>query len=194
MSLLFEFDELPDVYEQNGKTYRFHSDYREWMRFETLITDSDVPEKMKTVLALRLIFPHELPPDIISAVKFLLYFYRCGTPPRETENKTGIILSSRHVYSFEYDGEYIFAAFLEQYGIDLSDIKYMHWWKFHALFKGLHDCKLTDIMGYRSADISDDLPDSRKAFLLDMQELYALPVSLTEQREIDAAKRFLEGV
>lgn len=97
------------------------------------------------------------------------------------------------MYDLEYDSEYIYAAFLEQYGIDLSDIPYLHWWKFLALFKGLHDCKMTDIMGYRGAEITDDMPKSRQAFLLDMQELYELPVSLTERRRIEAAKRFLEG-
>ena len=187
--------ELPTEFESGGVRYPFHSDFREWIRFESLIINSDVPENLKNVLALRLIFAGNVPDDIIGAEKFILWFYRGGREKRAANNDDNGAdsLESRRVYDFEYDFEYLYAAFLEQYGIDLIDIKYLHWWKFRALFKGLHDCRLTEIMGYRGADISDDLPDSRKAFLLDMQELYELPVSLTEQRRIEKAMRYLEG-
>lgn len=186
--------ELPTDFESGGVKYPFHSDFREWIRFESLIINSDVPENLKSVLALRLIFAGNVPDDIIGAEKFILWFYRGGREKRITnEDKATDSLESRRVYDFEYDFEYVYAAFLEQYGIDLIEIEYLHWWKFRALFKGLHDCRLTEIMGYRGADITDDLPDSRKAFLLDMQELYELPVSLTEQRRIEKAMRYLEG-
>ena len=187
--------ELPTEFESGGVRYPFHSDFREWIRFESLIINSDVPENLKNVLALRLIFAGSVPDDIIGAEKFILWFYRGGREKHATNgNGNGAdSLESRRVYDFEYDFEYLYAAFLEQYGIDLINIDYLHWWKFRALFKGLHDCRLTEIMGYRGADISDDLPDSRKAFLLDMQELYELPVSLTEQRRIEKAMRYLEG-
>lgn len=177
----------------NGTEYPIHSDFREWIRFESLITNADVPEGLKFFIALRLIFADNVPDDFHAAHEFVSWFYRGGKELSDKDSGGDIQLTSRRVYDLEYDSEYIYAAFLEQYGIDLSDIPYLHWWKFLALFKGLHDCKMTDIMGYRGADIPDDLPDSRKAFLMDMQELYELPVSLTEQRKIEAAKKFLEG-
>lgn len=175
----------------DGKEYPIHSDFREWIRFESLITNGDVPENIKMFIALRLIFADNVPDDFCAAYEFLEWFYRGG---KELPDKTDgdVFLESRRVYDFEYDSEYIFAAFMELYGIDLSEVPYMHWWKFLALFRGLHDCRMTEIMGYRGAK-TDDLPDSRKAFLLDMQEFYELPVSLAEKRRIEAAKRFLEG-
>lgn len=178
----------------DGTEYSIHSDFREWIRFESLITNADVPENLKFFIALRLIFADIVPEDFHAAHEFIGWFYRGGKElPDDKENSGGIALTSRRVYDYEYDSDYIFAAFMEQYGIDLSEIPYLHWWKFLALFKGLHDCKMTDIMGYRGAEITDDLPDSRKAFLMDMQELFELPVSLTEQRRIEAARKFLEG-
>lgn len=178
----------------DGSEYPIHTDFREWVRFESLLHDGDVPENLKLFMAVRLIFGDNVPEDIIAAKDFLVWFYMGGCQPSPKGNDDGETpLESRRVYDLEYDAEYIFAAFLELYGIDLSETPYMHWWKFRALFKGLHDCKMTEIMGYRGAEISDDLPDSRKCFLLDMQELYELPVSLAEQRRIEAARKFLNG-
>ena len=58
---------------------------------------------------------------------------------------------------------------------------------------GLHDCRFTDICGWRTADISDDMPDYRREFLEKMQQVYALPVSANELRMIEAARRFLDS-
>lgn len=176
----------------DGTEYPIHSDFREWIRFESLVTNADVPENLKVLIALRLVFADNVPDDLHAAHEFASWFYRGGREP-SGKDSGDIPLASRRVYDLEYDSEYLYAAFLEQYGIDLCDIPYLHWWKFLALFRGLHDCKMTDIMGYRGAEITDDMPKSRQAFLMDMQEMFELPVSLTEQRRIEAAKRFLEG-
>ncbi len=186
---MYNFSEFPTAFESGGKRYPIHTDFREWIRFESMLTNSDVPENLKTVIGLRMIFADNVPDDILSAAEFIFWFYRGGQELKITHSED-TALESRRVYDLEYDSEYIFAAFLGQYGINLARTN-MHWWEFRALFKGLRECRMTDIMGYRGAEISDDLPESRKEFLLDMQELYELPVSLTEQRKIEAARRFL---
>ncbi len=192
--MIYDFSEFPTVFESKGKKYPIHTDFREWIRFESLLTNSDVPENLKTVIALRMIFADNVPEDILPAAKFIFWFYRGGRERRIMKNNDGsAVLESRRVYDFEYDSEYVFAAFLGQYGINLAHTDYMHWWEFRALFRGLRECRMTDIMGYRGAEISDDLPESRREFLLDMQELYELPVSLTEKRKIEAARKFLNG-
>ncbi|WP_165442998.1 Gp15 family bacteriophage protein [Senegalia massiliensis] len=59
-------------------------------------------------------------------------------------------LKADNIYSFEHDDEYIYSAFLDQYGIDLKDIKHLHWWKFKSPFKGLkEDNLICKIMRYR---------------------------------------------
>lgn len=199
--MMYSAENFPDSFTaEDGTVYPIHADFREWVRFESLLNDGDVPENLKLFIALRLVFGDNVPEDFNAARDFALWFYRGGTPLPEpkkddedgTYEPEEIPLESRRVYDFEYDSEYIFAAFMEQYGIDLSEAR-MHWWKFRALFKGLHDCKITEIMGYRGVEITDDMPDSRKCFLLDMQDMYELPVSLAERRRIEEAQRFLNG-
>lgn len=178
----------------NGRdfTLPFHTDFRQWMRFESLVTDSRVPEDKLIITALRMIFPHKLPSDISGAASFMLWFYRCGKAPPENKGGNSLPESSR-VYSFEDDFPMIAAAFWEKFSIDLWEVPYMHWWKFHALFSSLHDCKFTDICGYRNTVITDDMPDYRREFIEQMQAMHALPISVNEKRKIEAARRWLDG-
>lgn len=189
---------FPDKYVEtvNGKevSIPFHTDFRQWMRFEELITDSRVNRDVLSITALRMIFPERLPSDLMRGALFMLWFYRCGERlPEESSSDSSQLMDSRKSYSFDRDFGYIAAAFLEKYHIDLWDIPYMHWWKFRQLFLGLHDCKFSDICSYRNADLSEDMPEYRRDFLEEMQELYKLPVSANELRMIEAARRYLDG-
>lgn len=185
-------ENLPIVFTLNGIDYPFHSDFREWIRFDGLLNNSDVPEVIKLELMLNLIFAGKPPKYEEAAMQYILWFYDGGHITRKS-NSGETYLESRRIYDFEYDFDYIYAAFMELYGIDLVDVPYLHWWKFIALFKGLHDCRISEIMGYRGAKINDDMPKSRQEFLMDMQDFYKLPVSLAEQRRIEEAQRFLNG-
>ena len=192
MNLLYE--ELPAVYEYGGKRYEIRTDFRDWIRFELLFTDRDVPMRDKKAALLRIIFPI-VPPDP-NLWEFILWFYKCGKEAREVKSaktKGAKAKATAAVYSFEHDDGYVYSAFLEVYGLDLTAVEYLHWWKFKALFRGLHDCKFTDIMCYRAEDL-DEAPDYRKRFLRDMKKLYALPRSLSEQQKIEELKRLKERV
>ena len=190
--------QFPDKYEESVdgmvEIIPFHTDFIQWMRFEELITDSTIPEDMLPITALRMIFPEKLPRDVHSAMLFMLWFYRCGKPvPLDEEGHgSSVMLTSHRAYSYEHDFDYIAAAFMEKYGIDLWTT-HMHWWKFHALFMGLHDCRFTDICRYRTEDITEDTPEYKREFLEKMQQAHRLPVSANELRRIEAARRYLEG-
>lgn len=73
---------FPDKYIEtvDGKevSIPFHTDFRQWMRFEELITDSRVNRDVLSITALRMIFPERLPSDLMRGALFMLWFYRCG--------------------------------------------------------------------------------------------------------------------
>ncbi len=177
---------LPDGYLRGGIVYPVRTDFRVWAKYEGLITDNDIAPDMISEAAVKLIFPH-IPPMSKRLWEFISWFYRCGEEPKESKGK------SVRAYSLEYDEGYIYAAFLQQYGIDLSAEKELHWWKFSALFRSLRETKFTDIVGWRSAVIDRDTPKSRKKFLYEMQDIFALPETLTDTMRRERAREYLKG-
>ncbi len=186
MSALYE-NELPEAVKYDGKIYKFHTDFREWIRFEELLLDKDIPERNKSAIMRRLIFPTAPPVDV---TEFMMWFYRCGKEQRNIKSQK----KQARCYSFEYDDDLIFAAFYQVYKIDLSAVGYMHWWKFHALFSGLPEgTKIGAVMGYRTTDTdSKTMGAERAKRYKELKAYYRLPRYICEQQQIDMAKKMLE--
>jgi hypothetical protein len=70
----------------------------------------------------------------------------------------------KNLFSFSIDYPYILSAFLRDYGIDLIDIKYLHWWKFRMLFDGLsEDNEIKKRIMYRGMNLNEIKdPEERK--------------------------------
>jgi hypothetical protein len=139
---------LPNTVRVNGRDFSIYTDYRVWMRFE-----NDV-KHMNGLIDIAYLFKNDMP--IECDVRELFTFSR---PESELPRQTG--KSSVNVLDYEIDSDYIYAAFLEQYGIDLVDVEQLHWHKFLALLRGLNGTKLNEIMGYRCYE-KDDKPYEEK--------------------------------
>lgn len=184
-------DELPGSVMVCGKEYEIRTDFRISMLFEILMQDSEVDAKDKTKRALKLYYPVS-PPQLREAVDAILWFYKCGKEDNPVKQKMAARKGKTRVYSFDYDDDYIYAAFMTQYGIDLQDIEYMHWWKFRAMFNSLtNQNEFVKIMEYRSIDIKGDMPKEQKEFYRKMQRLHALPVSRDEDEKLNAIEQAL---
>lgn len=166
------------------------------MRYELLMTDGDVPDPIRGSLAADLIFPPEQHVPLTKETgDFISWFYRCGKPSKVSEDgeaDEGYFLESRLPYRFDADFPYIYAAFRELYGIDLITADYLHWWTFKALFCALHDCKFTEIVSCRTTE-TGEMSETMKKHYTKMQEIYELPVSMTERLRIARAQHFLNG-
>lgn len=156
--------------------------------------DNKIDEKNKVEQALRLYY-YDLSkiPDIKKAIDEIVWFYACGKNKKvdnKTENNNN--KEKKQIYSYEFDAEYIYSAFLQQYKIDLNSIRYMHWWKFKALMENLNeDTQFVKIMGYRALDISKIKDKEEKARYKRLKKIYALPdMRTTEQKEADFGKAF----
>lgn len=157
------------------------------IKFEQLMQDPEVTNEEKTWLALRL-FYHQIPDDIEKAVDKLLWFYRCDKRDnlytmRAKKKKSRY---ADRIYDFEYDDDYIYAAFMAQYHMDLHRVRYLHWWKFRAMFNALaEDSQFVKIMEYRAVEL-DKVPKEKRTFYRRMKMLYALPVSRAEEQRQNA--------
>lgn len=160
------FQSPPDVLEIDGKEYPIDTDFRLWVRFQgVLLADDSDDEKVEKVFHMM----DEIGlPKSKEAFDAMTSFYVGATSENSTESGKNV-----RSFDFEQDSEYIFSAFLECYGIDLSTEK-IHWWKFKALFKSLpEDCQICKIMGYRSIDLKK-VPKDQKQFYRDMKLRYSL--------------------
>ena len=181
---------LPMNYQYNGIEYPFHTDFREWIKVELIMADEEILPNEKAGIIASIIFP-KVPQDI-KLWDFLIWFYACGKNPPTVKSKKASSKKNTAIYSFEYDDGYIYSAFIEQYNIDLTTIDYLHWWKFKAMFKSLHDCKFTDILGYRSEEIDSKMSEKQKSRIKELKQVYGLPKSLSEQQKIEEIRRINE--
>lgn len=132
---------LPNTVTCHGRAFSVYTDYRIWMRFETQILNwregDDFP--------IDYLFKNDVPfnPDL----EDLLAFSRPHNElPRKISDDDNVI-----AIDWEIDAELIYAAILGQYGIDLFDVKELHWHKFLAMIRGLNDqTKLREVMQYRT--------------------------------------------
>lgn len=177
-------DELPSVTPHG---YKIKTDFRQAIKFELLMQDRNIKDNEKIILALNLFYDEVI--DLQTQLDDLLWYYLRG---KDTdEKKTNETSNNQQIYSYEYDADYIFSAFLETYGIDLNTTK-MHWWKFKAMFDGLNEkTKMMEIMGYRAVDLSKIEDKNELKRYKKLKQIYQLPDMRTaEEKEADFGAAF----
>lgn len=184
-------DALPEYVKVDGCDYGIRTDFRISILFELMMQDDALASSKRVRKALELYYPL-IPENIVAAVDAVLWFYKCG---KEETMQTKRIASRRgqtRVYSFEHDADYIYAAFMTQYGIDLQKVEDLHWWKFRAMFHALtNDNEFVKIMEYRSIEINDSMSKEQKDFYRRMKRIHALPLSKSEDERQSAIEEAL---
>ena len=183
-------DSLPETVKVDGKEFYIETDFRAGIIMENILL-SDMKDEEKVVDLIGVFFPEDKPENIVKAVDAILYIYRCGRyeeKPQHRQMNGNVELKPKQIYSFEYDAPYIYGAFMSQYGIDLNDVEYLHWWKFRALFESLNsNNKIVEIMGYRAADLGKIKNKAERERIGRMKQLYALPQNLTTEEKVALA-------
>lgn len=191
MNLLL--DDLDKIVKMRIKE-DFNTNFKNSILFELLMQESDLSNEAKIYQTLKIYYPNiNQITDVNKAIDNILWFYKCGK--EEEEKRTSQIATrenTKRIYSYEFDSELIYSAFKDQYNIDLQDIKYLHWWKFKAMFDALKDDnKIVEIMGYRAINLSKIKDKEMKKYYKKMQKLYALPdMRSEEEKENDFAEAF----
>ena len=174
-------DLVPSTLNVGGINYEINCDFRTSILFELMMQDRLVSKKDKLKIAIELYFK-EVPLNLEEAINKIVWFYKCG---KEDKKHTGeASQTQKQIYSFEYDADYIYSAFLSQYGIDLQDVYNLHWWKFKAMFQGLNDeNEIVKIMGYRAINLNEIKDKQQKAHYRKLKKLYKLPDNRTEEEK-----------
>lgn len=90
-------------------------------------------------------------------------------------------------YDIRFDGDYIYASFLQAYGIDLFDVQgKLHWKKFNALLSGLPEgTKLMEVIKIRKWKPQKGDSSEYKEEMRRLQKDYALPNEIIEEEEYE---------
>lgn len=178
-------DKLPTEY----KGLKIETNFRSFILFELLMQDNDLSSEEKINLTLNLFFHNQelkSVEEIKSALNGILWIYTLGkSKEKENKNKKEVReKKQKAIYSFEYDANLIYSAFLSQYGIDLNEIDYLHWWKFKSLFEGLNDDnRICEIMGYRAVDLSKIEDKKQREHYQKLKNKFALPDNRSEEEK-----------
>ena len=188
-------DGLPDKVEICGMPCPISSDFRTGILFEEAVQDSSLTEEEKLMTAMKLYYPDiEISADMLEdALDQALWFYRCGIDQAESDGSDREEPQKKS-FSYEYDADYIYAAFKSAYGIDLA-IDSLHWWQFRALFRALpENTQIVKIIGYRMMEIPKKATKEQKAHYRRMKRIYALPDDPEQKRaESDLTEILMNG-
>ena len=177
-------DKLPTDYEG----LKINTNFRSFILFELLMQDRNISNEDKIALAINL-FYKETPEDIEKAIDGILWLYSGGkVEKKQSKNKEEN--KNNRIYSYEHDADLIYSAFKHDYGIDLNEIEYLHWWKFKSLFQGLNEeNKICKYMEYRAVDISKIKDKETKDRYKKLKKACRLPDERSqEEKEKDFAE------
>lgn len=137
--------DLPNAILVDGKSFLIDTDFRTWLSIDKQLKKigwklTDIAYVIQNISVLEILQNQE------EIQRQLLDFYTNpnSTPHNINNNNNDILVD------YYEDGEYIYAAFMQAYNIDLINCEHLHWHKFLALFRGLTDSTMmVRIMGYR---------------------------------------------
>lgn len=195
MSANILIDELPTGVNVGGQFFKINANFRTCILFESLIFDKAVPDKYKPQLILNLFYEDKQPADAAGAINAIIDFYSAGKKKRAPRpGKRQAKKVQPRLYDFEYDADYIYAAFLSVYGIDLNEVDFLHWWKFKALFNALPEsAQIVKIIGYRATDTSQIKDQKERSRIARLKNMYALPSGMSEEEKVSAIGAMFGG-
>lgn len=119
---------LPEiVISDDGNKYEIDADFRTVLRCMRVCDDPDLDPHDALYLIVMWFFRGVYTPD---AASLFFRFIHSGSGECDGEEAK---------MDFEQDADAIYASFMMDYGIDLIDIPFLHWYKFRALLSGLSE-------------------------------------------------------
>lgn len=180
----FFYEELPNTVNVKGENIKVITDFREYIRLLDMLKDQELDALQKFAI-IQQYFLDDIVADeeAISALScFITMDTNCVEVAETGDCGRSQEKPKKNLFSYSIDYPYILSGFLRDYGIDLIDIKYMHWWKFRMLFDGLSDdTEIKQRIMYRSVDLSEIKDKEERKRIKKIQKSIQLPPeSLTD--------------
>lgn len=191
---------LTDKLVIDDKEFPLNLSFDNVLRLFEMWRDEDVPEFVKPHFAVRILtgktledFTVEEMSEVfnevfeehisLSTVEDNHIEYDLAGNPMKTTASNG--KQEQAPYDIRFDGDYIYASFLQAYGIDLFDVQgKLHWKKFNALLSGLPEgTKFMEVIKIRKWKPQKGDSAEYKEEMRRLQKDYALPNEIIEEDE-----------
>lgn len=193
---------LTDKLVIDDKEFPLNLSFDNILRLFEMWRDEDVPEFVKPHFGIRILtgetledFTVEEMSEVfnevfeehisLSTVEDNHVEYDLAGNPMKTTASNG--KQEQAPYDIRYDGDYIYASFLQAYGIDLFDVQgKLHWKKFNALLSGLPEgTKFMEVIKIRKWKPQKGDSAEYKEEMRRLQKDYALPNEIVEEEEYE---------
>lgn len=191
MNLFYE--DYPTVLKVENEFVPIITDFREYIKLLDMLNDEEVNgyEKMLFLQQYFLKEPNNMDDAISRLTDFVSMKELNDVHTEESGEGEGTEAEEpKPLFSFALDYPYILAGFWQDYGIDISEVKYLHWWKFRQLFDGLSEkTEIKQRIMYRSIDLSTIKDKEERKRIEKIQRSIKLPES--ELTEYDIGNAFM---
>ena len=185
---------LTDTLVIDDEEYPLDLSFNNVLKLFEMWRDEDVPEFVKPHFGIRILTGETLA-EIFNEVfeehislseveDNHVEYDLAGNPMKTTVSDD---TKQRAPYDIRYDGDYIYASFLQAYGIDLFDVQgELHWKKFNALLSGLPEgTKFMEVVKIRKWKAQKGDSAEYKEEMRRLQKDYALPNDIIEEEEYE---------
>lgn len=153
-----------------------YADFRNMIRLEQILDDDSLGDVEKTVLGVQQLFDQLPEGGIARAADRLLWFYHRGQDASELRKNARRAANGARAYDLISDAGCIYAAFLQAYRIDLTEVPFLHWWAFLALLENLpEETPMAQLMRLRTMDLGEIKDKEMRAHYQKRQRQVALP-------------------
>ena len=170
--------------------YPIDADFQTGIQISQCLIDEDLTEREQFQTAVNLLFPYEdNRPEAQEAAEGLKWFLSEYYHDNSTGEKSDV-----RIMDFDIDQWRIYAAFLNQYYIDLNTAD-MHWFVFMGLLTNLNECAFTNVMNIRQKKITPKMSHEEKKSVNKAKKTFEIRPQKEEHlssKEQQAVEEFLK--
>jgi len=139
---------------ESGERFNVDADFKTVLKIIKLFEDGQALQRHKTALALKWFYRDGGPGGLSEALDLLYEFIK------EPDRSDGVLpkrgRGAEKQFCYEFDAREIYASFLAEYGVDLLEAGFLHWFKFKIMLNNLsEDSAFAKKIRLRFIDLKD---------------------------------------
>lgn len=182
------YEELIDEIEINGKTYSLNLFFDTVLLFFDLMNDDSFFDYEKVEIAFQMFINSDEEFDFetkYKVVEEITKRFIIGSENDDTDHSQSSSEGKKY-YCLKQDAEFIYASFMQEYGIDLIEQQgKLRWEKFKALLIGLRDnTKFKEVVGIRAMELPKGKgTEKERRRIMKLKRIYALKQDQKDQED-----------